>query len=432
MYQPKLESHTFKIEGLNNDCLRKIASYLDLSDIVNLGKSTTRLQAFSHLIFQKKTKFSFGANTGDSSITELNLESALEAMGGHIESVEWRNIQAHQLNYLLKNCTVVSDLKLINPPHILHHPVIKENRTFFRNLETLHLDRSSVFEGPLKEMTSLSSIISLELNDCRNLRGTFLSKWRQCQLKTLKITNCRQIGSDVLIEFLRFKRLVKFSFDRGFTLEQFNGLPSNCLADLEELELSLQSVPVVELQQLRFSCLLNLSHLDLTMTTMKPGVQTRNEIFTAINEIPNLVSLSIRGLLANVSTLNSMRLMNKVRKLRFRNCRVTNEFFESLHLRMPHITELELFDCDNGQYNGWYNYNNGTTFVSWNESICKMITALPSLKHLRGVFMDYKFLYKTIEVQLSMKRPQIEIGVFSYPNDVVSFFVFRNLIFFFF
>lgn len=119
-YQPKLAPNQFKFEWLYDDCLLKIASYLNYMDIINLGKSCKRLQSFTQLIFGNKTHFTFGMDTGDSSINESNVDHFLQETGRYIESVEGRFLNKVHLDLLVRNCQNITAIKLQHPLHVLH------------------------------------------------------------------------------------------------------------------------------------------------------------------------------------------------------------------------------------------------------------------------------------------------------------------------
>lgn len=372
-----------------------IASYLEFIDIVHLGKSSVRLKSFADLIYRKKTHFLFGPNTlADSTINKSNVETVLQEMGRHIQTIEWHKLEANHLDYILDNCPNVTALTLNDPMHVLKSSAIKKNKPFFKNLQVLHLYRSSVFDGPLQKIASMSDITSLELNECHNIRGHFFSKWRRPKVEVLKIINCRQVGGAEVYSFLQNNNLVKFSFSGQFHHEILSQPPSESLAELQELELNCNTFTEAQMEAVNWGYFNGLSHLALHLE-----YKNCNQILTTIRQISTLKSLTIGGMYANADTLNCLGLLTNLQKLRLHrfNNGIGGQFFATFHLHLPKLTDLSIEVI---------NYWNWNTKPDEYNSISNMITSLTTLKSFFCNLMTDHLLERICKEQL-----QIQIGI---------------------
>lgn len=415
-YQPKVDLNSLKFEGINDDCLLKIASFLDVIDIINLGKTSTRLQSFAQLIYQREPHFSYRTDTGDSSITERNVQSVLQEMGNYIQSIEWHNLQSNHLDYIIANCPNVIDLNLQNPSHVLNlHLHLHVVQQFFAHLETLTLCDSSVFDGAIKAIIS-TRLTSLKLENCRNIGGRFLANNRRLSsLQELQIRNCRKVDSDAVYNFVESGRLVKFAYDR-MSLQKFLELRPECLSHLEELELS--SSYSVNTEQLHFRHVPRLTHLALKFYgKFFYYAENCNNFLPAISQIRTLQSLKIIGMQANGDTLKSLGLLRNLQYLcldHFDNG-VGGKFFQSLHLHLPGLTKLEISHIPSNR------------IIVQPQFICNMISSLQFLKHFSFDYVSQDLINMILKSQQKQNskrpRPTIEIGIPSnwVTNEMVSF-----------
>lgn len=417
--QPKIDPNAFKFEQINDHCLLHIASYLDVVDIINLGKTSTRLQSFTQLIYQKETHFTFGAGTGDASINESNVEAVLQECGNYIQSIEWTNLESNQFDYLSKHCSNVTELKLIHPSHRLHLPAIKKNKHFFKNIEMLDISRSSFFDGTLQPITSSSQIKSLRLEHCSNICGKFFSKWKKPKLKYLTLINCRKIHCDDVLNFVQKNKLVRLSFDGRLILQPDLSLSSECVSELEELELNYSLFAGDKVEILNFGDLKQVTHFALLSND--PTCHNVNKILDAVSQIPTLRSLTVQQMNINIDTLNCLGSFKSLRKIHFDGLSngIGKQFYSSLHVRLPAITELiisrHIYAADSAE-------------SKW---ICEMIPTLDALKTFSYTALNWELLFMILVEQLRLKRPAIEIKVAKYlfddPKKVSAMFYYFHL-----
>lgn len=210
-HQPIIDPETLQFEEVNDDCLLHIASFLDLIDVVNLGKTSTRLQSFAKQIFRTKTHFSFDQSDCDPSVSMENLPIILRAMGSFVKSIYWKDLDEIHLQYLAKYCPNVRKLNILYPSLDVNSVYIK---TFFKNITSLVIVRANFYDNTMKKIIQSSANLKhLQLINCRNIRGTFLSNAKQ--LVNLKIINCRHLRNILhSYEIARIPKLKALSVDR--------------------------------------------------------------------------------------------------------------------------------------------------------------------------------------------------------------------------
>lgn len=216
VFQPKIDPNAVNILEINDNCLLKIASYLDLIDIVNLSKTSVRMRSFSKLIFERRTHFSFNRKTGDTdqSFKRQNLPTILQVMGSYIRTIDWRGLKETHLKYLCQFCPNVTELRLVDPSRSLTSSAIKNYTKFFKNIKKLVIVRAAFFDATMKTITSSSNLKHLQLIKCRNIRGNFFSTWKSCRLIHLKICNFSFERMIRISKIGRIKTLKSFSVNK--------------------------------------------------------------------------------------------------------------------------------------------------------------------------------------------------------------------------
>lgn len=310
-YQPKIDPNTMKFEDINDDCMLYIASYLNLIDIANLAKSSSRLFETVRRFYRKKLNFSYRP------MKQTDMQSILEVIGPNFESINWYGLRRNHLNCLSQYCPNVTELKLEHRSNELSTTHIVSNKNFFEKIETLDICDARFFDKDLETIASSSALKSLQLRSCFGLNGIFLSKWKYCKLKFLKIRNCSGVNNDAVFDFVRKSKLVKFSFGENSSFHQFLSLPPKCLSDLEEVELCYANFTDDELKLLNFRDLKRLNHFCLES---KGVFQNCNKLLVALSQIPTLTSLTIESMVFDDDTLNCLGLLKNLRTFRARNC----------------------------------------------------------------------------------------------------------------
>lgn len=410
--QPKLNPNVLNFEQINDDCLLHIASYLDLIDIVNFGKASRRLRSVSVQIYRKRTHFSFGPNTGDSSINEMNLAAILQEMGTFIQTIEWHHLQPIHLPYLSQYCHSVTELTLIIPSKDILSSSIKSVKRFFRNLKTLAIYGALFFDITMKAITSSSRLTSLKLSHCPNVQGKFLSTWKNSKLETLKICNSWKVDCEAVFNFEVEHKLAKFSFDAGCSFQQCLRLPPECLSNFTEIEIDFSYFTDNILELLNFEGLIELTSLTMTYKYVN-SFEIFNNLLTAMSRIRKLKSLTIDQFRIDADTVNCLASFTNLRKIRLKevNNTIGRRFYSSLPMHLPNIIELSM------------QMENSTEEI-YSKSICDMITSLVHLKYFSHSSMTWQLLNTILQVRKSRKQTSIEIGVskllFNDPIKVCS------------
>lgn len=208
-----MDPDSLKFEKVMDDCLLHIATYLDLIDVVNLGKTSTRLQSFAKQVFRKKVHFSFDKSDRDPSVSMENLPIILQAMGSFIESVHWKDLDEIHLQYLSQYCPNVRKLYILYPSLSVNSVSINANKKFFQNITSLVMVRAPFFDSTMKKIFFSSKLKRLQLINCPNIRGTFLGNAKQ--LISLQIADCRHVRNILhSYEMARIPKLKSLSVDQ--------------------------------------------------------------------------------------------------------------------------------------------------------------------------------------------------------------------------
>lgn len=394
--QPKVDPNKFKFEDIYYDCMLRIASNLALIDIINLGKTSTRMESFVRSMFEKKPYFSFGLPDSDTSVNKSNLATVLQEIGVYIESVAWRGLEPSELDYLAEHCPNVKDLKLVNTSLSLRPSDVKKNKKFFVKLVTLDICCGSLFDAALKTMTCSAKLERFKLNGCHNVRGKFFSITKHSKLKVLKIHGIWSAQGNSIVDLARKIKLVKFAFNE-FTFDQCLTSPPECLQELEELQLNFTSITDDKLDAFAFTDFKRLT--DLHLIVYENRFRNCNNILLATSRVPTLQSLTVEGFEINANTLNCLAAFSQLQKIRFIHFGnvIGRQFFSSLHTHLPNITHLIIT-----QY-----YNDGIIELAW---ICELILSFSNLKYFSYSFMTWELMNLILRQQLRWKWPTIEIG----------------------
>lgn len=412
-----------KFEELIDDVLLKIVSYLELIDIVNLGKTSTRFESFTTTLYRRKTHFSFGLDTGYSSINESNLEPILEALAGHIKSIAWHNIQSNHLIYLSKHCSNVSELSLENSAEITPK-VYRENENFFAKIEKLKVDDGSISETVLKTLTSSKVLKCLELYNLDSISRNFFAEFKNPDLDALTIKGIHDsIRCDDVIKFVRNHKLSKFSYDGHSSLQKCLNLPPVYLTMFKELDLNYEDF---ENKDLDFKHL-RVRHLGLNCYF--ESFSNCNSLLMAVSQMPALTSLAIGGIIIDNKTLRCLGSIKGLRKIRFDwfANQIGGLFYSSLYAHLPAITEIMMYE------DVMVDERDDTEISDINRSICAMIQSIRSLVYFGSSSMTWELLDSIFLQAKQLQRPPLEIGVsesmFNSPKKVSDFLCTNSSIF---
>lgn len=439
-HQPKIDPSTLKIEEVNDDCLRHIISHLDLIDIINFGKTSTRLQSVTQQVYVQRKHFSFGTNTGDSSVNEINLPIILEEIGSYIKSIEWTDLDSAHFDVLAKYCPNVTTLKLQNPKFGLSSVKLKINKLFFANLKRLHIISAPFYDTAIKLIVTSSKLISLKLDNCRNVHGKFLTKRKCNKLKHIGIINCRSMGGqyvghgeakmDDVTDFQRNNKLFTFSMDKCCSYLHCLTSPAEILAKFKQLELDFSCFLDSQLEQLNFKELKRLTKFTITRKHRQflhpPGNNSFadfanfNKVFTAMSQIDTLVSLNVANIEIDINTLKCLGAIKNLKQLRLINVRnsIGKQMYTTMHDHLPNLNELSMsFEISAVEKAG-----------KW---ICDMIILLPQLRYFSHSSMNWGLLDKISKSQLSRNQLPIRIGItnilFVDPKKVTNVFIYSVL-----
>lgn len=407
VYQPQIDLNAMKFEEINDGSLMHIASFLNLIDTINLGKTCKRLQSFTENIFKKRTQFSFGsAKVYDLSINKKNLSTILQEMGRYIESIQFNHLDERQLDLLSKHCRNITELKLVNP-HI-NSNMIKQNELVFKKIQTLEIRSAHLFDAQIYAMIkSSTNLKSLSLISCCNVRGKFFSVWKDSQLDHLKIAHCWGILPSSILDFQRANKLIKFSSDVHDSFISLLTLPTVCLFNYTELELAVNSSTDEKLECLKLDELKQIQkiHLKCSLPNLQLSYNLTksynyNNVFAAMSSIHSLNTLIVEKCIIDADTFKALGSIQNLREIILKNTelRVGNELYSSVHVHVPKLISLSMeisFMSEDIDY----------------ASICDMISELIDLKYFFHAPMTWKLLDMIQQVRLLRKQPPIEIGI---------------------
>lgn len=407
--QPKIDSNAFKFVEMCNDCHLTIASYLNLIDIVHLGKTSSRLRTFAEQIYRKRTHFSFGTNTGDSSINETNLPTILQEMGSYIRSIDWTGLSETHLEYLFKYCRNVEVMNMNRPKKSLELTSIEKNKSFFQKIESLRIENAGFSDAVMETIiSSTSNLKSLEFELCYRLGGTFLLGWKDSKLERLKYSLCASMSTAIVLDFQRANKLVKFSSDSHDSFVSCLSLPSSCLSEYTDLELALNSssherldfLHINELKQLktmRLAC----KSLDTSfLSNYKKILYNYDKVFVALSQIDTLKSIHVEKIIFGANTIKCLGLIKNLEEVTIQNStdQLQRQLYWDIPMYLTKITKLTIIMYSTTEYMDV-------------QSICDMITALDHLRYFSHSLMTWQLLDMILQDQLLRRRPSIEIGI---------------------
>lgn len=172
-YQPKIDPNTVKFEEIKDDCLLHIASYLNIIDIANLGKSSTRLFETVRRFYRKPTHFSYRP------MNQNDMQSIFQVLGIYSESTDWIKLRRSHLGFLSQYCPNVIEMKLTNRASdmtdMTYFTIVK-NIEIFDKIEILDICDARFTDGEMEIIASSAELKSLHLTSCLGMSGTFLKK----------------------------------------------------------------------------------------------------------------------------------------------------------------------------------------------------------------------------------------------------------------
>lgn len=405
-HQPKIDPNVLKFEELDDHCFQHIASFLNLIDTVNLGKTSRRLRSVTQQIFKQRTHFSFGlANQSDLSVNRKNIRTILQETGSFIQSLQWKHISDGQLDMLSQYCQHVTGLELVKPR--LHSDSIVRNRILFQNVESLIIKNADSFDAQLKAMiTSSINITSLELISCYNVKGNVFYDWQNSQLEYLKIWRCPGISPSNISHFAtRANRLTKYSSDICDSFICCLTLPAKCLCNYTELGLALNLSTDEKVQLLKFDELKRLKKIHLKCSHFhRLGFDVTfsynyNKVFAAMSSIDSLNSVTVDKIIIDADTFKCLGSIKNLHELTLNHIvnKVGEEMYASLHVHLPKLTKLSIR----------LEYKDENDF----KSICEMVTSMVNLKHFSHTSITWELLETIRQDRLIRELSPIEIGI---------------------
>ncbi len=371
-------------------------SKLTLTDVINLGKASTRMQAVSRLFYVKYSKFSYGASPGDSSINETNLPNILEAIGKEILSIEWHHLGKEQLDLLGKYCPNVTKLKLLSPKRSLSTCALKRNKAFFAKLKRLQIESSSLCDANMKIMMSGRQLKTLDLFRCHLVSGKFLNSLNRSKLNNIRIIECDQMRNFSCDQWKN--QMIKFAYDKCCSYIVCLHLPPESLAKIKELQLDFSCFEG-NMEDLHFDALKKLKQFTITRKNSEAAVNFNN-IIRALSPINTLESLSIEGISIDSETINILRSMSKLKKLRLSKIvnTIGRKFYEDITVRLSTLNELSISSVQEEKVNG--------------KLFNDIIAAIPNLSYFSHSSVTWELLNSILKAyQPSKKNSTLMIGV---------------------
>ncbi|XP_037048028.1 uncharacterized protein LOC119082591 [Bradysia coprophila] len=377
-HQIKIDPNVMSLEKVNDNCLLYIMSHLTLMDVINLCKTSTRMQSAGQIFYKQFGKFAFGMTLTDSSINETNLPVILEAIGDHITSIDWHYLTAVQFELLVKHCPNVTELKLSFPKR-LPGGMISRNKHFFAGLKKLYIESSThIYDINLKYMMSGRNLRTLDLHNCNKLRGNFFNKLNISKLKTLKIVNCQQMDKKNVPLSEWKNKFTTLAIDTCCSYLSCLSLPPEKLAKIKELQLDISCFKGTT-DGLDFSGLTKLKKLTLTRKYQYNYIDSNNMI-NGLAQIDSLESLHIQGITVDTNTILGLRSIKNLRYLRMDQIenKIGRNLYEQFGTYMSTLQELSLYF--------------GRTDVAIGKTINDMIAGMPMLNYFSHSSITWEWL----------------------------------------
>lgn len=299
---------------LNNDCLLKIFSHLDIYNLILLINVCTRFSDLVQIHLKTTKSLNFDQLKANSKLTLLDLRNILFHVGPHLKNLSINSSSFNSNNndrvlqmvafYCKRLDTVkINGFKINKYAKPLKNIITKvleldlsdnsemsdDFLNFRRNekIQKLNLSNNNLLNG--KCLLNLKSLTCLNISNCRNINGKHLKEFCKVnQLKELDISECNNLnGNDVNEILLKYSK----------NLESLN--LNNFYADTNEI-----IIPNI-------SGLENLKNLQIC-NVHYPG---EDQLLTTLNPENKIEILEIPYGNLTLPTLNSLIQMRSLKKL---------------------------------------------------------------------------------------------------------------------
>lgn len=393
-----------KLEDLNHDCLWHIISYLNVMDTVQLGRTSTLMKDVTQQTYKKFSHFSLGRNYGGSSINESTLPVILENIGSYIRSIEIYNLNESMLASLSEYCSNVTVIKLIQIKcRDLHGTLIKENKQFFANVTSLEMNSCGLYDTSLNMMCNSKKLVSLQMNHCNKVSGSFISKLKN--LEVLRLTKCNGLGVQYIRQWKKLTKLVKLSLSASYHDDELFFAISEIWQNFQELSLHLNyDMDAIDSQKVNFSQLNQLRKLTLNSRRWNLTIDV---ILRQLAQIETLEYLKMVNVEVSEFTLTNLALLQNLKCLHLYNIVNTSSMllYTNLPRDLPLLKELTI--------------NMTERNVNHFKSISKMVSAFERLECFSHSAMGISLLQMIIiDLELANRGVEIQVAKSTFEDPV--------------
>ncbi len=330
-------------------------------------------------------------------------------MGKYFKSIKWLQLDDRQMDQLSRYCENVVELQLVAPD--LQLDSIKRNEIWFKNIECLKI----VYGDDVYDIHVNAAVVGstklkcLELINCPNVQGKFLSEWKESKLEYLRMIRCEGLSASNITDFQHKNQLAVFASDTFDSFITCLTLPAGCLKNFTDLELAVNSSTDDKLALLEFDELTQLKKIHLKCTFFNYRVdqdvtvaKNFNNIFDAMRPIDTLISVTIDHIIVDADTFKSLESIKNLRELNLKNIysAVGQEIYASLHVHLPKLTDLTMSVANTDEQIDA-------------KSICDMVSGLVDLKYFSHLSMTWALMkmIRDARIKLYRKQPPITIGL---------------------
>ncbi|KAG4071535.1 hypothetical protein HA402_011689 [Bradysia odoriphaga] len=405
-HQIKIDPNVMNLEKVNDHCLLSIMSHLNLMDVMNLCKTSKRMQSVGQLFYKKFAKLSFEPVLGitlDSSINVRNLPVilVLEAIGNQIKSIDCNYITTAQFELLVNHCPNVSELRLYLADK-LTSATVRRNKSFFAGLKKLYIKSSSIYDTSLKYILSGNNLRVLDLYGCDNIHGNFFNRVNRSKLKILKIADCWSMDKKYVPLSEWENKFTTLAIDMCGSYLTCLTIPPEKLENIEVLELDFSNFEGTT-DGLNFSGLTMLKKLTL-IRKYKWDFVDANSMINGLAQINSLKSLSIQGITVDSNTvvdgLRSIKNLRDLRMYRIEN-KLGQNLYELFRDYLSTLQELSLYFRTERKIDGKPSYD--------------MIAGMPMLHYFSHSSITWEWLDLICQAKsvtaFDYKTPPLKIGV---------------------
>lgn len=364
------EENINAIFNLNFDCLEHIISFLDLKDLQNLEQVSAAFKPITETVYKRHKIFNFKSVQKNGPVTLMEARSTLIQIGHYITTItidegDLASEGRRFLELVIRYCPNLENI--IVDGFLLNDLLLKKMTNFFpkfksieliscyindsiekylltaSSLKKLNLQRNYEVSG--KCISKIKNLISLNLNNCRNVQPAFFTQFclNNKTLVQLNMVRCERLISksiiDITTNLLNLEELTISSFYQHLTSKDFLELIN--LPKLKKLHIQFNDSSNIDDLLRKFAKKDLLEYLDISRI---PVTKKTIEAIVSFNKL-EILKMNYK-LDFDDEILSKIESKGNIRELYIAGCcSVTTEGLTNFVKKSPNLRLLDISGC---------------------------------------------------------------------------------------